>query len=184
MLKVNAFIYIFILALCSRVAATSIALVPIDDVEFASYFEGAVENYAHELELSGISKSLALLQAQEDFTRLLPLGKDSPNQFIMSIVDEDLRLKVGVLFYELDSEYYFINDFVIYEPYRNKGYGTLALLELEKIARATGLKAISLHVFNHNLGAKRMYDRLGYVKYEPCEIVGIFVGQFLKKNLS
>jgi RimJ/RimL family protein N-acetyltransferase len=56
----------------------------------------------------------------------------------------------------------FIYDIEIYEPFRRRGYASQALLAAEDKARELGLKAIALHVFGYNTGARALYDKLGY----------------------
>ena len=53
-------------------------------------------------------------------------------------------------------------DIAIFPAHRNKGLGTLALRSLAKEVEELGFKAIVLHVFKHNISAKRLYEKLGY----------------------
>jgi len=45
---------------------------------------------------------------------------------------------------------------------RGRGIGRVAMLELERRARAMGVERIELGVFEHNVGALRFYEKLGY----------------------
>ena len=56
----------------------------------------------------------------------------------------------------------FIYDLFIEEPYRRQGLAAQAMLALEDEARALGLQSLALHVFGHNLGARALYEKLGY----------------------
>ena len=56
----------------------------------------------------------------------------------------------------------YIWDVIIHEKFRRRGYGTLALQLLEKMAKERGSNGISLHVFGHNRPAISMYESLGY----------------------
>lgn len=44
---------------------------------------------------------------------------------------------------------------------QGKGYGSQTLERLQEIARQQGARSIQLHVFGHNSGAIRLYERLG-----------------------
>ena len=63
----------------------------------------------------------------------------------------------GVYVYSID----------IAEPARRRGHARAALLELERIGRERGVHHVSLHVFGHNHGARRLYAELGF---EPTSI--------------
>ena len=53
------------------------------------------------------------------------------------------------------------------ESARRRGVARAAFVELERVARARGLRFVSLHVFGHNDGARRLYEELGF---EPTNI--------------
>jgi len=50
----------------------------------------------------------------------------------------------------------------IREDARRRGFAGAALRELERVARARGMRFVSLHVFGHNHDARRLYERLGF----------------------
>ena len=111
--------------------------------------------------------SEALDRSRADFHSLLPAGLTSPNNYIYSIWSDDAPLDapVGVLWIAVQSRQpsqAFIFDFIIFEPYRRRGYGAQALLALEPKVRALGLETIGLHVFGHNHGAIALYEKSGY----------------------
>ena len=45
---------------------------------------------------------------------------------------------------------------------RRRGVARAAFAELERVARERGLRFVSLHVFGHNHGARRLYEELGF----------------------
>ena len=53
-------------------------------------------------------------------------------------------------------------DLIVEEAHRRRGYAEEAMRLAEAIAREKGASRISLHVFAHNVGARRLYDKLGY----------------------
>ena len=61
----------------------------------------------------------------------------------------------------------YVYNVTIEEHARRRGYARAALLELERIAREHGALHVSLHVFGHNHGARRLYESLGF---EPTSL--------------
>ena len=61
-----------------------------------------------------------------------------------------------------ENNSYYICGIALFPEYRNQGVGTKLMELAETHAHAKGLKKLSLIVFEHNAGAKRLYDRLGY----------------------
>ena len=72
---------------------------------------------------------------------------------------------------EEDSSYY-ICGMALFEGYRGRGYGTALLALAEKQALREGFDKLSLIVFEQNTGAKRLYERTGYIEVtrEPIYI--------------
>ena len=60
-----------------------------------------------------------------------------------------------------------INRFILCDNAKNKGFGTLALKQLIKIAfKELGLKKLTLYVFCFNAGAIRCYEKAGFLVKE------------------
>ena len=64
---------------------------------------------------------------------------------------------------EEDNSYY-ICAVALFEKYRGKGIGSKFMDIAENKAREDGFNKLSLLVFEKNTGAKRLYERLGYVE--------------------
>jgi ribosomal protein S18 acetylase RimI-like enzyme len=64
---------------------------------------------------------------------------------------------------EEDASYY-VCGMAVEAAYRGRGIGTELLAEAERACRARGLRKLSLIVFEQNTGAKRLYERSGYVE--------------------
>lgn len=62
---------------------------------------------------------------------------------------------------ELPGSYY-ISGVAVEDHARGRGVGTALIERAADRARAAGLKGLSLIVFERNVGAKRLYDRLGF----------------------
>lgn len=65
-----------------------------------------------------------------------------------------------------EKTFTYVDDFAVTEAFRNRNIGHALMEAAEKHTRAMGISMISLHVEKHNLGARRLYDRLGYTLYE------------------
>jgi len=66
------------------------------------------------------------------------------------------------------GDHFYLHTIQIMSLYRNKGYGTLLLQQIEEIARAKNLLRIRLSVFKEN-PAQMLYCRLGYTSIEEDE---------------
>ncbi|MEL7047066.1 MAG: GNAT family N-acetyltransferase, partial [Pseudomonadota bacterium] len=60
-------------------------------------------------------------------------------------------------------ESWYVNVLACYPEQRSKGHGTRLLEVAEDICRSTGLHRLSIIVASDNTGAKRLYERMGYV---------------------
>ncbi len=145
---------------------TTVDLVPISEEDFRSYLDSQINEYAREKVKSGNwAEGEAYDLSRKSFMRLLPDGKDTLGHSIMTITDAGSKTGVGALWVEWKNKEHnssYIWDIVIHEKFRRKGYGTLALKQLENMARERGSNGISLHVFGHNKSAISLYDSLGY----------------------
>jgi ribosomal protein S18 acetylase RimI-like enzyme len=89
-------------------------------------------------------------------------------------VDEDyeetdpILLPYSVL--EEDQSYY-ICGMAVDEEYRGKGIGTMLLEEAERSCVQLGFSKLSLIVFEQNVGARRLYERCGYVETRRHPVV-------------
>lgn len=71
---------------------------------------------------------------------------------------------------EEDNSYY-ICGVALFEPYRGLGVGTRLMRLAEQKARALDLDKLSLIVFEQNVGAKRLYERLGFIEKAREKVV-------------
>jgi ribosomal protein S18 acetylase RimI-like enzyme len=139
-----------------------IRLEPMTRSEFEKFLAVSVETYAKEKTLSGNwTEEESLDKAKEEFSKLLPEGVSSANNYLYTIFDEDLDAGVIWLAKKTD-EAGFIYEIRIYDEYQGKGYGKAAMKEIEVKARELGMKKIGLHVFGHNKVARSLYEKIGY----------------------
>lgn len=142
-------------------------LVPMTASEFEIYLQNAVESYAQEHVSAGNwSPAEALQNSRDEYNQLLPDGVASPKQHLFMIEDSQTGVKVGLIWFaerpQASRPSAFIYDFLIYDEFRKKGYGTQALVALEEKVQELGLEAIALHVFGHNKNAIGLYQKVGY----------------------
>ena len=134
--------------------------------DFQEYVVSSMETYAKEKVASGNwSEDESLDLAKKEYSRLLPEGEKSEFNYLYSIFHNDVN--VGMIWIAQKSpenkEEGFIYEIKIYNEYQGLGYGKMAMIEIETIARQQlGMKKIGLHVFGHNKIARGLYEKLGY----------------------
>jgi len=144
-----------------------IKLVPMDESEFQTYLADAMRDYAEDKVKAGNwHPAEALQKSTAEYQQLLPAGLASKNQYLFSIVAPEIETTIGMIWFAVDETrpqpVAFIYDFLIFEEFRRRGYGTQALLAVEEKVMALALDTISLHVFGHNRGARALYEKVGY----------------------
>jgi RimJ/RimL family protein N-acetyltransferase len=144
-----------------------IRLVPMTQEEFGRYVGPAIEGYAEAHRKAGdCGPEEALVLAQAAYDSLLPLGVDTPNQHLFTIVDGDTAEPVGLIWYEAREKRgrksIYIFDFQVDSAKRGKGYGTAALAEVERLVRLQGVERINLNVMGWNHQAQALYERVGF----------------------
>lgn len=147
---------------------TTVRLVPMDQQDFEEYLAYAIPNYAQEKVRAGNwQPEEALHLAESDFGKLLPDGLSSSNNYLYRIEVAPEGNKVGMIWLAANPKNpdrnAFIYDFMVYEPYRRRGYATQALIAVEEKVKALGLEKILLHVFGHNQAALALYQKMGYL---------------------
>jgi ribosomal protein S18 acetylase RimI-like enzyme len=70
-----------------------------------------------------------------------------------------------------EDESYYVCGMAIEAAHRGQGIGAQLLAEAERSARALGFRKLSLIVFEQNAGAKRLYERHGYVEKRRHAVV-------------
>lgn len=144
-----------------------VRLVPMTESEFQAYRKFAVEDYAQEHVRAGNwHPSEALQKAEKEFAQLLPDGVASKKQHLYTIMDDQNGLKVGMIWFAVNDKaprpFVFIYDFLVYEEFRRRGYGTQTLRALEERVKEMGIDTIRLHVFGYNQAAVDLYQKVGF----------------------
>jgi ribosomal protein S18 acetylase RimI-like enzyme len=136
-------------------------LIPMTETEYNAYVARLIPEYAAEHVAAGNwTAEEAETKARAQVDQILPNGVQTPGNYLYTVRAENDA--VGFLWLGTLGQRAFIYDIEIYEPYRRRGYASQALLAAEDKARELGLKAIALHVFGYNTGARALYDKLGY----------------------
>ncbi len=134
---------------------------------FPAYLDAAIVGYAEVNVAAGRWPAEGALQrSREDFEHLLPLGMETPDNFLLDIIAEEGGIAVGVLWYALHRQFgtcsAFVYDIEIKPEYRRRGHAWRALQQLEEIAREAGATSLGLNVFANNSAAQALYSKLGY----------------------
>src|SRR5438270_10845679 len=131
-----------------------VKLVPLTQSEYDSWHAWLLEDYARDIEQSGIPREMAQEKARADIEQGLPDGLSSKDQHLYSVRDEDTDQKVGTLWFALSERVtrktVFLYDIIIDEEFQGRGYGKQAMVALEDRARELGAVRIGLHVFGQD----------------------------------
>ncbi len=149
-----------------------IFLRPMNEAEYRTWQGPAFAQYAEEKEKSGLSPEEAQKEADSSFKNLLPLGKESPHQYLYAIMEVSSQSMIGNLWWGVKNPEThplpWIYDIFLDPARRGKGYGQLAMELAEEDVKAKGYKRLGLHVFGHNDVALKLYRKLGFA---PSSIV-------------
>ncbi len=134
------------------------------EADFEHYMSYAVDEYAEAHVKSGKwTKEEAKSKAQGQFDRLLKDGlKSEGHTFWKMCLDGK---KVGDFWFHRnakDRSKIFIYDTRVETEYQGKGVATASFSLVKDRLNRLGVKLISIHVFTHNTGAIRLYERLGF----------------------
>ena len=143
-------------------------LEPMDEATFAEWRARTARLYAEEKVGAGnwLPEDAERLSEQE-FQRLLPKGRATPDHEIRSMVN-DAGERVGQTWFTIEDRdpgrVVFIYDIEVAPEHRRHGYGRLALAEIEAFASEHGCIGVMLHVFGNNEAARNLYRTEGYVE--------------------
>ena len=152
--------------------------------EFEEVYDWSVKYHAKELvEEIDISEEDAVSETIEELKYMLPDGLDTPDHYLMTIIEEDSGEAVGFV-WTLHEEFQerqqsFVCDFAIWEPHRRKGYATEALSLVEKAAAEAGCEESVLFVRDINIAARALYAKCGYEDFREKDY-----GNFMKKQIG
>ena len=153
-----------------------------DAAEFERFRKYSVEHHAKDLERFFPSET-ACSRAEDEFDGMLPEGRETAGNLLMTIVDRNSGRTVGAIWclYEVTDgkKQMFIADLAVDENEHGKGYASAALAEAEKSARCSGCTEAVLWVYADNPAALRLYEKAGYLAFREEE-----GGMYMKKPLK
>ena len=150
----------------------TVRFVPFDDVDFHAWLIEAIPSFAlTNVEDGRWTLAEAIEKSKEAHATLLPQGRQTPGQFFVHLEDAATGERVGMLWWaeagKAGLPEAWVYNITIDELARRRGYARAAFVELENVARERGLHHLSLHVFGHNHGARRLYEAIGF---EPTSL--------------
>ncbi|WP_433367578.1 GNAT family N-acetyltransferase [Actinoplanes sp. CA-142083] len=123
----------------------------------ANFARDVVQNF-------GVDPDRALGQSAHQISAGLPDGVATEGQLLRKAVDGGDE--VGFLWMSMPGTVYpdmaWLSEIEVADGLRGRGYGSRMIEAAEADLSARGVKRIGLHVFGHNVGARRLYQRLGY----------------------
>lgn len=142
----------------------NISIKDFTQADYENYLSYAIGGYAAANIKSGRwTKENGYANSKKQFESLLKDGLKSEGHFFWKIcLDEK---KIGDFWFHRlpkDLEKVFVYDTAIVEEYQSQGIGTTSFSIIQERLKALGIRKIGLHVFAHNTGAIRLYERLGF----------------------
>jgi ribosomal protein S18 acetylase RimI-like enzyme len=144
-----------------------IRLDPMDEATFQESLKRVIPRLAELQAKRGLwTAESALEAARSVYTGLLPRGRETPHNYLCSVVDVSTNARVGEVWYktdELGGKVDFTIEWIWTEPsHRRKGYATQALQLVEREARRLGAERAKLYVWMDNPEAVALYTKLGF----------------------
>jgi len=144
-----------------------VELKAMDPHAFTAFKKRVIHQYAYErVRIGDWSPEDADLRARRTFDNLLPEGAKTPGHYLWRIVDTRSAQEVGSMWVQCrqrgTKRSGHLLDLFIEPPFRRKGYARQAMQQLEAHLQAQGIEEITLHVFEHNVAARALYQLLGF----------------------
>ncbi|XXM71828.1 GNAT family N-acetyltransferase [Lysinibacillus sphaericus] len=130
--------------------------------DFEVFLKKSIISYAKEKTRSGNwTEEESIEKAKADYQRLLPQGEKTENHHLFSLYHGN-SLFGSFWLAAMPNRTVYIYNVEIEEKYRGKGYGKLAMKEIENKSKELNANKIELHVFAHNTTARKLYEKVGY----------------------
>ena len=149
-----------------------IKLVPMTELEFEMYLQYNIQAYAQDQAQSGReSEEEGVEEGTQQYHHLLPQGLQTADHSLNMIVSEESGRNIGILWFDqreqMSGQQIFVNDIVIFEEFRRRGYARQAMRLLEKQATELGASSIGVRHFGDNESARILYAKLKYTMDQP-----------------
>jgi ribosomal protein S18 acetylase RimI-like enzyme len=139
-----------------------IKLIQYTEFEIDKYIDVVIEQFSVALAKTGI-KNPAVIAENKVIGEFFPGRKPNDKQFVFHIQDADTGTQVGWIWLaDRGNSELRVADLHINEVNRGLGYGAASMIVAEQFAIDKGFSTISFNVFDENVVAKTMYERLGY----------------------
>jgi ribosomal protein S18 acetylase RimI-like enzyme/ketosteroid isomerase-like protein len=135
-------------------------LEPMTEARYRTYYQEQLDSYADSIEKSGVPRDEAVRRAADDTARLLTEGLQSPGHHLLVAWNGDEE--IGHIWIKLTGKRAYVYDFGVPEHLRRRGYGRSTMELAEQWCRDQGADEIGLHVFAYNVGARSLYEQLGF----------------------
>jgi len=151
--------------------------------EFDFFFHWSAEQNVRELMAERcLSREAAVKETEEELAKMLPMGLETPDHCLMTVEKEDTQENLGAIwtiFEESEGKKQsFVCDFVIWEPYRRRGFAEEALRLAEEKAVEAGCRESVLFVADCNAAANALYQKSGYQLLRQADY-----GKYMVKQL-
>jgi ribosomal protein S18 acetylase RimI-like enzyme len=136
--------------------------------EFDFYIRNKVPRYAESIAQNiKLDEQKALENASQKLQRLLSEGNNTPGHLLFNVIQDDKL--IGYVWIKINYETHesFLYEIYIKEQFRGKGKGTRVMQLIEKLLIEQEIESFNLHVFGHNAGAFKLYERIGF------DVIGI-----------
>ena len=149
-------------------ALPELEFVPFDETDFHAWLTQAIPAYAlGHVEDGQWTLAESIDKSREAHAALLPQGLATPGHSFMRLHLPHEAEAVGFLWWQeveaAGQPGVYVYGVEVAEHARRRGVARAAFLELERVSRANGQRFVALHVFGHNLVARRLYEELGFV---------------------
>ncbi|PEK99059.1 N-acetyltransferase [Bacillus sp. AFS017336] len=151
--------------ICKGWSNLTLNLTQMNKQDFQRFLDLATVNFAKDKVKNGSWKEeTALDQSKAAFQSLLPEGEKTENNYLKNIVLNEQF--IGYIWYSInlkqEPNYAYLFEILIYPEYRGQGYGNEAMSACIKEINELGIEDVCLHVFGHNQGALKLYQKLGF----------------------
>lgn len=131
--------------------------------EFDEWEPRAVQRYGEQqVQAGNIAAETAQEWAAGEYAKLLPQGLNSSGHHLLIAEQEGRRIGLLWLCVHTGDRPAFVYYVEVDPAMRGQGFGRTVMAAGEQYVGEHGATSLGLHVFEHNLVARQLYDQLGY----------------------